>query len=69
MLTEDLKRQLSGLRRGQPDPREAPVRARELAATTPRGPSPPTTIGRPRSSGRSRCSTDAKKASMSTWMI
>ena len=37
MLTEDLKRQLSGLRRGQPDPREAPVRARELAATTPRG--------------------------------
>ena len=42
----------------------------EQAATTPRPPgSPPTITGRPRSSGRSSCSTEAKKASMSMWMI
>ena len=37
----------------------------------PRGPrgSPPTITGRPRSSGRSRCSTAAKNASRSTWRI
>jgi hypothetical protein len=30
---------------------------------------PPTATGLPRSAGLSRCSTEAKKASMSMWMI
>src|SRR5947209_2238647 len=34
-------------------------------ATTPRPPTPPTTTGRPRSEGLSRCSTAAKNASRS----
>ena len=37
-------------------------------ATTPRSP-PPTMTGRPRRAGLSICSTDAKKASMSTCTI
>src|SRR6185503_5954619 len=42
----------------------------DAAATTPRlcG-SPPTTTGLPFKEGSSSCSTEAKKASMSTWMI
>ena len=39
------------------------------AATTPRSREPPTATGLPRSSGLSRCSTEAKNASMSIWMI
>ncbi len=41
----------------------------DAAATTPRGPVPPTTTGLPRSSGRRRSSTDTKNASMSTCRI
>jgi len=41
----------------------------EAASTTPRRGSPPTITGLPRSSGESRCSTDAKNASMSRWMM
>src|SRR4051794_33333866 len=37
----------------------------DAVATTPRPPTPPTTTGRPRSDGLSRCSTAAKKASRS----
>src|SRR3954451_21370761 len=49
-------------------PERAPyARASEDAvATTPRPPTPPTTTGRPRRDGLSRCSTAAKKASRST---
>ena len=47
----------------------AAIPAGEAAATTPRLPAPPTTTGRPRSSGRSRSSTDTKKASMSRWRM
>ncbi len=41
----------------------------EAASTTPRRGSPPTMTGLPRRSGESRCSTDAKNASMSRWMM
>src|SRR3954452_21395721 len=40
----------------------------EAAATTPRSRAPPTTTSLPRRSGLSRCSTDAKNASMSMWI-
>src|SRR5687768_12175421 len=41
----------------------------DAVATTPRGPSPPTRTGLPRSLGSSSCSMAAKKASMSTWRM
>ena len=41
----------------------------EAADTTPRPPVPPTTTGRPRSSGRRSSSTETKNASMSTCRI
>src|SRR3954454_7890778 len=37
----------------------------DAASTTP----PPTSTGRPRSAGSSRCSTEAKKASRSAWRM
>ncbi|GGV23990.1 hypothetical protein GCM10010293_21580 [Streptomyces griseoflavus] len=41
----------------------------EAVATTPRGPSPPTTTAFPRRLGLDACSTEAKKASMSRCRI
>src|SRR3954447_7705259 len=41
----------------------------DAAATTPRGPSWPTSTGLPRRDGSSNTSTDAKNASMSTWRM
>src|SRR5690348_6091063 len=41
----------------------------EAVATTPRGPSPPTTTALPRRLGLDACSTEAKKASMSRCRI
>ncbi|TWG79597.1 hypothetical protein L603_004100000350 [Cellulosimicrobium cellulans J34] len=41
----------------------------DAVATTLRGPTPPTSTGRPRSDGRWCCSTAAKNASASRWTI
>src|SRR2546423_1510947 len=41
----------------------------DAAATTPRRAAPPTRTGLPRRLGSSRCSTEAKNASMSMWRI
>ncbi len=56
-------------RRVDPERARLVARRRHDARARPRRPQPPTTTGRPRSSGRSRCSTAAKKASRSTCRI